>query len=206
LRKLVSATTYEERHELIGEFPGPRYDFLSDALSRLTRTHEDGSPKPWDGPLSEYTEEVTQTLLGQNSTDDPDPGPFNAWYWTNKHFQYGHSIYSSYAADAVLRRRGYVMWDQSRLIEEWDFSWDAYYQIEHPPDDYITDDEFDARYKEITDSYDRRSQIWQEGGRGWWSKEDESKIVWPKQTIRQPEQRRPLTPIWRSADASMGGR
>ena len=32
--------------------------------------------------------------------------------------------------------------------------------------------------EDIVYSYHRRTEIWEQGGRGWWSKDDESHIVW----------------------------
>ena len=35
------------------------------------------------------------------------------------------------------------------------------------------------RNDHIEESWDARSKIWQQGGRGWWSENDQSKLVWP---------------------------
>ena len=37
----------------------------------------------------------------------------------------------------------------------------------------------ERRESEMQKSFKARHKIWKRGGRGWWSEEDESRVVWP---------------------------
>ncbi|KAK6599905.1 hypothetical protein H4I96_07231 [Botrytis cinerea] len=100
--------------------------------------------------------------------DDEDKGPELVWRWAHQ---------SCGSVDFVLcdkhrfeREWGYVMWDYSRILElgvtesEWERTDDA---------------ENNKGSRPSRESMDRREKIYRTGGRGWWSAEDESKVVWP---------------------------
>jgi hypothetical protein len=46
-------------------------------------------------------------------------------------------------------------------------------------------------HREREASLQRRSEIYRSGGRGWWSFEDESKVIWPKVSDQKPVKQRP---------------
>ena len=74
-----------------------------------------------------------------------------------------------------LRRRGYVMWDLGRCEQVTD-------RTEYWEDSVLMDDEEPTpppvSLVAVEKSYKRRTEIWQQGGQGWWSAEDESRVVW----------------------------
>ncbi|PGG95923.1 hypothetical protein AJ79_09811 [Helicocarpus griseus UAMH5409] len=91
IHRLVIATNYEERHQLLSGHETGIYNFLWDAM--------------WIRRDNECDRCVYQK--GKSSTDDPDPGPYNAWYWAHKDATDQDFAYTE--EDKSLRRRGYVM-------------------------------------------------------------------------------------------------
>lgn len=126
----------------------------------------------FDYSLSEYTEEQKQALISRPAIEDLDSGPYNAWYWAHANDTYADSIYGG--CHKWLRMKGYVMWDDSRLNQEWKLFETPYEDAEDDSEDHLSR----LTIEEIHHSYDRRSWIRARGGRGWWSKDDESKIDW----------------------------
>ncbi len=103
---------------------------------------------------------------------EPDTGPENAWRWAHNSF----STVSLGQTDGdyhQVREWGYVMWDQVRLNEGDIFN--------KPLPEREDDSKKEAEeQEEMCKSWKRRSFIHLAGGRGWWSWEDESKVLWPK--------------------------
>jgi len=78
-------------------------------------------------------------------------------------------------SNACLRQRGYVMWDHKRIEDE-----SILHTLEKAQEDdgrqpWPTDE-----WDKMQRSFDKRSEIWLQGGSGYWSEGDTSKIVWPK--------------------------
>lgn len=124
-------------------------------------------------PLSDYDEAMRQDLISPPALPELDTGPYDAWYKVNADRSCEDFIYAD--DNEWLRRRGYVMWDRSRLQLELKF-------FDHQPcKDAPEEDDIAPLLSEedVEHSYKRRSEIWRKGGRGWWSKDDESHIVWP---------------------------
>ncbi|KAK2757966.1 hypothetical protein FQN54_004372 [Arachnomyces sp. PD_36] len=168
IRRLVTAPTFQERCELLGEFPERDYDFFLEGL-RVDYKEDDVRR-----PLSHYDENQKKALASKSSIEDPDPGPFNAWYWAHAR-DYRQGFFCE-REHMLLRERGYVMWDQWRLLE-WNLFGKPFEEEDYPyPVDHLTEE----RQEEVEESWDIRREIFRNGGRGWWSKDDESKIVWLK--------------------------
>lgn len=77
-----------------------------------------------------------------------------------------------------LRKRGYVMWDHSRLV-----NWGFFRFQWHPAPREDSDSNDDGRdaFREAVMmilSWQRRRVLYDRGARGWWSEDDESKLVW----------------------------
>lgn len=160
MRQVQAATSYEEHRRLLKNYPVPDYVIL---------------PLVWDIEgddisISEYTEEQKKALVNHSATNDPDPGPYNAWLWAHTNSE-NHQFFFSEPHE-LLRRKGYVMWDYSRLVDEWD--------LFSKPFESVENNTCASAYseKDIEYSYAQRSDIFYRGGSGWWSKDDESKIVW----------------------------
>jgi hypothetical protein len=77
------------------------------------------------------------------------------------------------------REWGYVMWDRSRLDGMGIFEDDWVEREAEPPSEDII-----RRREQRLASTQRRGEIYWAGGRGWWSFNDESKVVWPNR--REP--------------------
>ena len=65
------------------------------------------------------------------------------------------------------------MWDNTRLESEWDLSGEPFEDLGE--DTQVPTFSYS---EEVAYSYERRSEICEAGGRGWWSKDDASKIEW----------------------------
>ncbi|KAF3483340.1 uncharacterized protein GIQ15_02664 [Arthroderma uncinatum] len=192
--QVVTAMTYEERYEVLSEHFGIAEDFLLHTLWQCRSTEEYGRP------LSDYDEVTKQALIAPPALDDPDPGPRDIWYWVHAEDTFEEFIYSD--RHRYLRRRGYVLWDVSRLRQEWKFL-DGHYA--DPPDEALEplDDKPKLTHsmEEMRDSWKQRSKIYAAGGRGWWSKDDESKVVYPTRTdadVRREMQKEPLPDTWQT--------
>jgi hypothetical protein len=101
---------------------------------------------------------------------DSDRGPYEAWHYG----QMNHALRpgSIMASDTFwLRERAYVLWDGERMKKQTgEFG-------ESPP--YAGLYGYGIRdYDEMYDSFRERTKIWREGGTGYWSKGDTSRIVW----------------------------
>ena len=104
------------------------------------------------------------------SAIDTDKGPEEAWQWGT----IANGIWRNPGPAGTLRRRGYVMWDSARLA-----AWNLLDQDWRT----IPCEKFDPslrslRIVDMVDSWKARREIWNRGGRGWWSPGDESRVVW----------------------------
>ncbi|KAK2804589.1 hypothetical protein FQN51_001790 [Onygenales sp. PD_10] len=152
------------------------YDYLFDKITpdafqewcNSTRVH-------YHSTLYEYNEDMKRELIDHPVLTDPDGGPREMWSYIHT-FKYGRE-FTFCPSHRRLRLGGYVMWDVVRLQVELGL---GYLQVSQLEND-VPDDPIIPKYSqaEIQYSYDRRAEIWLKGGSGWWSKDDESKIVWP---------------------------
>ncbi|KAK2753764.1 hypothetical protein FQN55_000127 [Onygenales sp. PD_40] len=171
LRQVIAASTYEARHRLLADIHDSHYFFLPDAFQEWcnsTRVH-------YHSTLYEYNEDMKRELIDHPVLTDPDGGPRQMWSYIHT-FKYGREFIFC-PSHRRLRLGGYVMWDVVRLLVELGL---GYLQVSQLEND-VPDDPIIPKYSqaEIQYSYDRRAEIWLKGGSGWWSKDDESKIVWP---------------------------
>ncbi|KAK8136767.1 hypothetical protein PG984_004707 [Apiospora sp. TS-2023a] len=120
---------------------------------------------------------------------DPDPGPADAWRWAHQEESWAHWVYQPKRRD--LRRWGYVMWDRSRLEaidlfrESWNLSSYSSGAWEEQPHDAA------QRRRCLRETWERREWIWKRGGRGWWSWDDESKVIYPD--VAEESRPRPMS-------------
>lgn len=106
--------------------------------------------------------------------EDTDRGPFEAWRNTNGHLKVESSVMVS--DNTWLRERAYVLWDEDRVRSPKDGFGD------NPGDqDTYTEQEFE----DMLDSFDERAEIWEKGGRGYWSKGDTSRVSWPSKVRKR---------------------
>ncbi|RDL35268.1 uncharacterized protein BP5553_07199 [Venustampulla echinocandica] len=171
LYKIVVAETYNERYKLLYNLY-PKYlvdGFLYEGLSLAN--------EPADAlELAEYDQDDEKEFDRRYSpfVRELDLGPIQAWRWAHQHETRATFVYAS--PQSALREQGYVFWDLSRLE-----AWPAFQSPWEPPDTTAADNERISYRASLAmrDKCIRRAQIYGLGGRGWWSPDDESKVVYP---------------------------
>jgi hypothetical protein len=177
IHSIALAYTYEDRYNLIyPDYPQYSPDWLFGALNAANDIH-DGD---W---LEDYSDDQLARITA-SFFPDSDTGPVEAWVWAHKE-ESGRQFINT-PIRQPLREWGYVMWDRARLHE-----WKVFQTPWGPPDDYPPTTEVLECHAERETSLQRRSEIYRSGGRGWWSFEDESKVVWPKVSDQHPVRQRP---------------
>lgn len=162
LRRLVTASTYQERYKLL-ELK-PEADALYSALSVAADAYE-------DIPLANLTEQERALYIKPQCFKDSDIGPAEAWRWAYMGETTSDQYFMPY--QRPMRRFGYVMYDYDRLC-----SWPEFHGPFKPASTY--DREVRNRnHREMMDSWRKRSDLWLDGARGYWSDGDKSKLVWP---------------------------
>ncbi|CAH0050892.1 unnamed protein product [Clonostachys solani] len=181
LRALSEAGNYQDIRSVLhgGErrTDGP-LPSSSDFVNRMEHINKQGT-YPQFNP--EVTFAVSLTFLNHVRAplyQDPECGPVRAWetvFCGDLHMRVLRHRYIR-----IHRRRGYVFWDLARL-EKQEFS-GARWETDQAPDpiaDYWTNQMLNPPIETVLMSRERRSEIWKAGGRGWWSFDDESKVVYP---------------------------
>ena len=99
---------------------------------------------------------------------DTERGPYEAWREANADRWLGDSC--AYSETAWRRERAHVFWDGDQLRN-------------HPgglgEDPGVERGYTAAEYEDMMESFDERSKFWQNGGKGYWSKDDTSRITYP---------------------------
>ncbi|MCJ1256204.1 hypothetical protein MMC24_004024 [Lignoscripta atroalba] len=168
IRKLDTASTYDERYALVAPNLGSDIDFLSTAL-------REGDEIDDTIPFSDFDEEKQHRYLAKSPfTNDDGIGPIDAWYW-------GHNDESCarlyHVVDkAILRGWGYCLWDRTRLLA-WDVLSKPWHSFPAFVEKRFSSDEYRRLREKQQRSWDERSRLYQLGS-GWWAEGDESRIVW----------------------------
>jgi hypothetical protein len=171
IAKFRAAKRFAERQRLVASHrrPSKIIPFLDRAVLSL---HPICPFEPEDPHvLEEYDDEEYAKYVDPPSRIDPDDGPELVWRAT--HRMSSCDEFANAALHRSLRMRGYVLWDKDRL-ERWDLLEE--YQLPstrslRPP----SHNTFDQVWER---SLQRRAHIYLHGGRGWWSEDDESKVVY----------------------------
>lgn len=169
LQDLVAAQTYERRRQLLGPNLTPDDQFLHEGL--LAQVEYD------ERLLGELSAANQFEVVNKPFFQDDDAGPEEAWKWAYGNREISMLYYDPEFYD--LRAWGFCLWDHARLT-----SWGAFnmacddreYKTNH---DYLSEDHI-ISYEELSKSWEKRSSIWNRGGRGWWEEGDESRIVWDR--------------------------
>lgn len=168
LRELDSAVTYSERCQLLNPEAG---EHDSDFLGETFELSQEGTYFT----LSDFTEHTVLEEVHPPFMQDPDAGPFTAWWWAYKGYVGDYSTYSDPQL-AQLRKMGYVMFDQDRLRRR------KMLQSEYFEPVYDWQEAHGAslllRMKKREESRRKRSEIYDRGGRGYWAEGDESGLIW----------------------------
>lgn len=118
---------------------------------------------------------IAQRQEDRVEEEDTERGPYETWREANADRWVEDSCMLSDAA--WLRKRAYVFWDGGRLRN-------------HPgglgEDPGGERDYTMAEHEEMMQSFDERSKFWLKGGRGYWSKNDTSRITYPPLVMSSP--------------------
>lgn len=188
LHALAQAETYDERRRILHRGDGREDEpvgasgFLCDLLVSVPDT-----ALIINMPLSEIpADKKAEALAIPTYPDIPgDPGPLRIFESVISHRWPVQLV--AQIESRRYRRWGYVFWDEARLEKLGALTQDGPAELMAPEDPLGVYREVEAR--QLRESRIRRSQIWRQGGSGWWSKDDESKIVWPE---KSPQKKRPL--------------
>jgi hypothetical protein len=163
IHELVNQSSYDSQQALLESvFGADRAD-----LYEVLTFEEDNDD---DATLAEYTDKDLAVLFPGPDKQDDDKGPFAAWRVACKDLP--RSEWVMLSNNSGLRERAYVLWDQDRLLR-----YNMLELFENAPEDseLLTAEE---EYDSMLESFEERSSIWKEGGRGYWSADDKGRIVW----------------------------
>jgi hypothetical protein len=130
--------------------------------------------------LADFTERDEEELARRYPpfVEESDTGPADAWRWAYQDENCQDFNYPNYRSP--LRQRGYCMWDRARL-DEWHILEHPWHRPIRPK--LLSGETFHreraARDTRMQESWRIRCLIYKDGGRGWWSMGDESKVIWP---------------------------
>ncbi|KAH6869751.1 hypothetical protein B0T10DRAFT_501270 [Thelonectria olida] len=191
LHALVQAQTFDERRRILHggdnreDEPVGASDFLCERLERTP----DVTLATYL-PISELLPDEKARVLGIPTYPDipGDAGPAKIFELVHR-----DSFPSELVAQPEFRsyqRWGYVFWDEARLEKLGALIEDGPAKLVTPPNPLqvygeLANDQLQA-------SRTRRSEIWRRGGSGWWSQDDESKVVWPDRKKKGAHKKGPL--------------
>ncbi|KAL9100316.1 MAG: hypothetical protein Q9163_004295 [Psora crenata] len=164
LRELITAKTYEDRRRLLYG-TGCDNMFLFKGLS----SHVEGGNAPHLAGSDGDDDGGAWSVQAADSEDDD--GPIIAWRWAHARSTVRRDYFRR--DTCYLRERGYVMWDHKRL--------DQWRLLDKEPRSFmVMQDNFNPELRNRQrDSHRARARIWSQGGRGWWSPKDGSRVEWP---------------------------
>lgn len=183
LFRLVRTDDYAERRELLiaDVEPGHETDDEPGRLDGFLGVGLSGGRNPVceHVPLDflELDDEQKASFIGKPFYDDPDPGPAAACESLIARDQLAHYIILQPFGVwwRLWRLWGYVFWDASRPVSP---------QIPNLHVNVVRDvarNEFTIERRQLlNESREERAKIRQKGGSGWWSFEDQSKVVWER--------------------------
>ena len=178
--KLRNAQTYLERFSLVQDDSScPLFDndFLVQGLSigeerdRILVTAQD---------LHDMSLEQAEIAVKKSSCSELDEGPFEAWRWAYDENWLSFCYFTS--ANWIFRQRAFVMWDKFRL-DHWELFETRRTNLPAEYDNaYATPSDLrEEQQRSIT----ARSEIYDNGGTGWWSFDDDSQVKWPKSHFKR---------------------
>lgn len=170
INQLRAAKMYSERCQILKPNLGTCPWFLHDGLLWLNSLKHSSMIDEYAMPLEEYDDERRKRLIPRPAVPDSDPGPEQVWNIV--HQQMGRTRFIMSEDHIDLRERGYVFWDQWRL-ENWGLLRTPWVRTSLGPPNPSQE-----AYAKMQRSLDRRTVIYLNGGRGWWSEDDESHIVY----------------------------
>lgn len=176
IRQVATAQTYAERHELLADKLAWEENFLDYLLCEPSsnehrQVHEltvEERRAAFDLPFYNDVDDPT-------SLEAPESGPFLAWRWAYQNEEACRVYYG--VGQVELRRRGYVVFDTERLLDRWAII-ERPFHFDWPPS-HAQNWRFLELFKKHEKSRKIRGLLYESGATGWWSEEDESRLVWP---------------------------
>lgn len=169
LQDLVAAQTYEQRHQLLAPNLESDDKFLYDGLT---------APREYDQRrLHELSAAEQREVVNKPFSHDDDVGPEKTWRWAYGDRETSMLYFASEFYD--LRAWGFCLWDHARLIHWGVFNRACDDRDYKTYDDYLSQDQ-KISHEKLWDSWEERSKVWNQGGRGWWAEGDESRIIWDR--------------------------
>ncbi|KAF3074796.1 hypothetical protein CFAM422_003079 [Trichoderma lentiforme] len=164
--RMTTETSYDAKKALLKSSYGASSAYLYDALTSIPEVDLDD-----DTPLAQITDEDLKTMIPTSNDQDIDKGPFEAWRVAFKDLP--RSMWVMLTKNSGLRERAYVFWNLDRLER-----YDLLELFKNAPEDSELLRAVNG-WGDMFKSFEERSKIKQRGGSGYWSKDDESRIVWP---------------------------
>lgn len=171
IHQLINEESYDGKRDMLTEHPDIGVANFPGALSNVLVAYQGANA------FVGREEELLYENVSRVTDEDPDQGPFNSWYAAHE----GAPLYAVLMLHEheLLRDCAYVLWDWDRVEK-----YHLLKAFEKLSDARPSPDE--KEYDEMNESFHERSQIWQKGGSGYWSKGDTSGISWSeKSTARQ---------------------
>ncbi|KAK3902172.1 hypothetical protein C8A05DRAFT_15727 [Staphylotrichum tortipilum] len=165
---LTIADSYDAKHRMLQSALDPSYGRvnLPEALHEVL---DDADGRPVQFQSEEELHSIALRRGDSPEEDDTDQGPYKAW--RNAHADSTLEESLMFEDDAWLRGRAYVFWDRHRVQQQFK---DGFGEEPGYRRDYT-----EREYADMLESFRERSKIWQKGGKGFWSRGDTSRIVWP---------------------------
>lgn len=159
--------SYEKQRVILKTVFESRYwdllDLLENSLSAITWGYL---------TLAECTDEQLNVMLPPRDPADLDPGPRLAWFDIMANDQYDAVILPCHAG---VRECAFVMWDASRIHQ-----FGLLPALESmPASPTYKLDLNDPAYLEMVESWKSRDAVSSDGGSGYWSRGDNSRLVYP---------------------------
>lgn len=158
---IASTEVYEDRRQLLESrgCPALAFTFLYEGLKEINSYQFNGT-----------------VLAPRQVIDvDTDSGPEDAWQWAHDDEEDISWVYEENRQS--LRRWGYVLWDRSRLEAVGLFK-NRWVDPDDSVDPTMEREENQRQSGYMVNSWDRREDIFFSGGKGWWSRGDESQATW----------------------------
>lgn len=170
LHQIAKSESYEERYDLLYSryCPNATDSFLCEGLQEANEQNHDVF-------LEDVTPENESLYIKRPFFADPDSGPADAWRWAHREDSWANWVYQPDRQG--LRRWAYVLWDRARLeaVGIFQGTWE---DVSQPRDAILEDQEVARQRAYMGNSWEAREQIYMQGGTGWWSWGDRSKVIW----------------------------
>ncbi|KAH6673485.1 hypothetical protein B0J14DRAFT_49773 [Halenospora varia] len=183
--EITQTLTYSSRYAAIFPPSNPSRHFPNNNLLNVLSCRLD---RPHTRHINPLELDITSSLF-----PDEDCGPSEAWLRENENYDVRDNGLTLGGGSESMREWGYVFWTYSRLS-----SWNFFTPAQIPPPQQLPlsphsladfqmqmmllEQQSRRRcgYARRTDpGYSRKVLLFQAGGRGWWSKDDESRVLWP---------------------------